>query len=82
MPQDRKSLGESVLENSTSLREFAVGDPRREWKNPAKILEGVQLDRIECVEWLATAACLARESTVVSAGFAGRTLCGFPIDST
>jgi hypothetical protein len=88
LPRTLGSLGQAVFKGCISLRAIALGDVRGKWKDPAGLLGGVKVDRLELIgadfqafERLPIADWLAPTAVIVAEEFAGRTVCGFPIVS-
>jgi hypothetical protein len=85
LPQELDSLRDGVFEGCTSLRALALGDVGSPGRDPGGLLGGVKLDRLELIgtdlaslDRLSTAigTWLSDGAAIVSAEFAGRTLCG------
>jgi hypothetical protein len=86
LPQKLRSLGGEVFNGCTSLRALALGDVGEYEGDPAALLDGAELERLELIgrdfESLARwpiAAWLADGAAVLSVQFAGRWLGGVRI---
>jgi hypothetical protein len=81
LPQKLRSLGHEVFKGCTSLRSLALGDVGNHRGNPAALLGGAKLERLELIgrDFESLARCpidawLADGAAVLSAKFAGRRL--------